>query len=115
MVLDSKTISNSLMSPGYPADWNTSNVQKIGLTDGNYRINQTKLENFGNIELTRARSIFDTRFNYYIQLRNQNGTTIPINGNLGIGTPANNTAKLVQITRVVIYNSSMIKLVIQLW
>ena len=115
MVLDAKTISNSLMSKGYPTDWNVTTVQKIGLTNGNYRINQTKIESFANITVADARSMFDTRFNYYVQLKMQNGTIIKINGNDGIGTPVNTTSKLVQITRAVIYDSSITRLVIQLW
>jgi len=122
MVLDAKTISNSLMSEGYPTDWNITTVQKIGITNGNYRINQTKLENFANMTVANARSIFDTRFNYYIQLKKQDNSTILINGNNSIGTlTTNTTGKLVQITRLVIYDSnitnksSIIRLVIQLW
>lgn len=115
MVLDAKTISNSLMSEGYPSDWNTTNVGRIGLTNGNYRINQTKLENLANMDQTTTRSMLDTRFNYYIQLRKQDGTNITINGSNGIGTQATNTKRLVQITRVTIYNSIITKMVVQLW
>jgi hypothetical protein len=121
MVLDAKTISNSLMSQGYPTDWNNATVQKIGITNGNYRINQTKLESFANIPYAQGRSMFDTRFNYYVQLKTQNGTIIQTNGNNGIGISPNTTTKLVQITRAVVYDSNttnkstITRLVIQLW
>lgn len=116
MVLDSKTISNSLISGGYPFDWNTSNVKRIGLTEGNYRVSKEKLDNFANISYSTARgTIFDTRFNFYFQLKDKEGGIIPINGGEGVGIAANNTGRLVQISRVAIYNSSIVKMVLYLW
>ncbi len=116
MVLDSKTISNSLISEGYPIDWNETDVKKIGLTDGNYRLNQTKLNRFANMNYPNVRSsIFDSRFNYYFQLKDKEGNVIPINGSDGIGAEVNSSIRVVQISRVAIYNSSITRMVLKLW
>jgi len=41
---DGKMIADTLLSQGYPENWDTSNAITIGLTTSN-KINQTKLEN----------------------------------------------------------------------
>jgi len=115
MVLDAKTLSNALLSSGYPSPWNASNVQKIGLTDDNYRLNQTKLDLFFSMNASFIRSVFDTRFNIYFYLEDQQGNIIPINGTNSIGEEGNSSSKLIHISRTAIHNSSIVKMVMQLW
>ena len=64
-------IADSLLSPGYPASWDESNVVEIGLTtDG--KINQTKLENFYSFaqnDYERTKRVFGTKYDYYFFIK----------------------------------------------
>lgn len=115
MVLELKSVSSSLISPGYPDGWSESDVERIGLTDGNYRLNQTKLEQFYDIDHIDMLNKFNTRFNFYMELRDRSGNVIPIDGKDGAGLEATDASSKVMMNRFVIYNSSMVKMVMYLW
>lgn len=115
MVLDLKTISNALISEGFPENWTSDNLEVIGLTDGNYRIDNEKLIKFSNLNHSQIINSFNTPYNFYFYLEDQYGNNIPINGKGGIGYNSTYSLDRVQITRIAIYNSSMVKMVIHLW
>jgi len=110
MIIDSKAISSSLISAGYPLNWTNETVDIIGLTDGNYRINSTKVMLFQNISFKRAKALLKTRFNFYFFLQNSEGTNF-----FNAGINATNHTFLVQTARFVIYNSSIHRMVLHLW
>lgn len=64
---DGNIIGNSLLSEGYPKNWNATNVITPGILSDN-KINNTKLELFYNLSLdyNKSKSLFNTRFDYYI-------------------------------------------------
>ena len=110
MILDSKTITSSLITAGYPINWTNETVSVLGLTDGNYRINSTKIDQFSNLSYKRAKELFRTRFNFLLFIEDGNGTV-----HYETGLNATNHSFLVQSTRFVIYNSSINRMVLQLW
>jgi hypothetical protein len=110
MILDSKTITSSLITAGYPLNWTNETVSVLGVTDGNYRINSTKIEQFSNLSYKRAKDLLRTRFNFYFFLEDGNGAR-PYEKGLN----ATDHSFLVQATRFVIYNSSIHRMVVQLW
>lgn len=114
-IMEAKSISSSLVTQGSPSDWNKSNVEIIGLTDGNQRLVQEKLDMFANMSYAETRQKFRTPYEYYFYLEDVNGSVIPINGEEGIGSNATNAKNLLSITRVVIYNSKLINMVVQVW
>jgi len=124
LLIDAKSISNSLMSQGYPYNWIEDNVVRIGITNDN-RINETKLEQFSRIPYNDSRKLFGTAYNYYVYFRDRNNDIIPFNETLeGIGKPGVDSTniqtvekpkKLVKVTRFVIKKSDIVKMVIYLW
>jgi len=110
MIIDSKFISSSLISEGFPEDWTNETVEIIGLTDGNYRINIAKMEQFTSMNYTLAKEKLKTRFEFYFFLAGENGTVL-----YEAGLNATEPESLVQATRFVIYNSSVHRMVVHLW
>ncbi len=110
MIIDSKAITSSLISTGYPENWTNGTVEVIGLTDGNYRLNTAKAALFRNMSHKRARGLLKTRFNFYFFVEGENGTKF-----YDAGLNATDSKFLVQTTRFVIYNSSLHRMVLYLW
>jgi hypothetical protein len=110
MIIDSKAITSSLISAGYPTNWTNETVEVIGLTDGDYRLNTTKVMLFRNISYKRARELLKTRFNFYFFVQDENGTKF-----YDAGLNETDPSFLVQTTRFVIYNSSLHRMVLHLW
>ncbi|MBW2965906.1 hypothetical protein KY342_02250 [Candidatus Woesearchaeota archaeon] len=115
LMMEAKSISSSLITKGSPVDWNQSNVKIIGLTDGNQRLVQEKLDMFNNMTYQETRTKFGTPYDYYFYLEEINGNRILIDSGQGIGLEPTDHVNLVSITRVVIYNSRLISMVIQVW
>ncbi len=115
LITDAKSISSCLLSEGSPSNWTTESVQRIGLTNGDYRINQTKLESFAEINYNSSRQILGTTYDYYFYLEEKDGTQIEISGEEGIGYPNSDADQLIQMTRFVVYNSSITKMVVEVW
>ena len=110
MIIDSKSISSALISEGYPVNWTNETAQILGLTDGNYRINISKLLMFENTTYQQARSVFKTRFNFYFFLQDEDHNIIHEKG-----INATDPQFLVHTTRFVIYNSSIYRMRLYLW
>jgi hypothetical protein len=123
---DGKIVSNTILTDGYPKDWNTTNVIKIGIIS-NDKINNTKLENFYNLTKTdsayeNTKLIFDTKYDYYFFLdgnMNIGGTYVD-----GVGKPGANRSNittdinpknLIKITRFVVYNDEPTTAYLYVW
>ena len=124
LVVEGRTISNDLLSEGFPSNWNSSNVVIIGITDDNNQINETKLNNLINLSYQQTRTLFRTTYHYYFLFRNQSNSAIKITPTQeGIGYPSVNssnieninTQKLIKIERIVFFRNQMAKLVLYLW
>ena len=110
IIIDSKAISSALISAGYPAGWTNDTVSVIGVTDGNYRINLTKMQRLKNLTYKEAKNIMRTRFEFYFFIEDQNGAMID-----SAGLNATDPSFLVQTTRFAIYNSSISRMVLHIW
>jgi len=124
LLIDAKIISNSLMSSGYQINWNKDNVERIGITDDN-RVSTEKLAEFSKIPYKESKKLFGTIYDYYVFFTDRHNNIIYINSSLeGIGKPdvnftniqtVENPKKLVKITRLVVKESEIEKMVIYLW
>lgn len=115
ILTDAKIFSNALMSGGHPLNWTPTTVKRIGLTDNNYRINETKLNYFEGMDEDNVTSLFNIREDYYMHLENRDGKIVKVNGADGIGNPPENETGIVTITRVIIYKHNLTKMIIDIW
>ena len=109
-------ISDSLLSAGFPENWNNTNVISPGILSNN-KINQTKLERFYNLSTSQyvlTKNLFNTKYQYYISTTPENltieGSEIP-----GMGSFPLNPESLIKITRVTIYEEKPITFNIYIW
>lgn len=115
LVADGKSISSTLISSGSPINWTNTTAIRIGITDNDYRINQTKLDEFYAMDFATTHRLFGTRFNHYIFFENSTGGRLTITGGDAIGLAPTDQDKLIQITRLLIYQSDIIKMQVQIW
>lgn len=112
---EGETLSGILLSEGYPSDWNEMNVVRPGLTSSN-KINETKLEKFNTLstnEYDRVRSLFRTKFNYYLNFSDpivMGGSQIE-----GIGRPPQNARNVIKTTRFTIYKDRPVTFNLYIW
>ncbi len=123
-ISDANTISSSLISEGFPTDWDHLNVIRIGLTNNNNILNETKVYEFSQIGYADTKSLFPAINDYYVFFKFKNGSLVTINGITGIGKPGtdpNNISsdELIQLTRFVSYKINnkvhLIKMVVYVW
>lgn len=137
LIFDAGTIGETLVSAGYPQGWDASTVERPGLTDANQRLNLTKLGYVANLTYYDLKYLFGTTYDYYIVLREpgENGTLLNISQMTarndswlspegGMGLPGitlealsqrNTSDNMVRTVRYLIYNSSTVKLIVQVW
>ena len=82
--MESAFISESLIGAGYPRGWNQANVQKIGITDGDYKVNTTKAIQAAAINYTELKVLFGTRNDFFAFFEDKHGNVQNI-GQCGIG------------------------------
>jgi hypothetical protein len=110
--IEAASISSSLMTPGYPLDWNESNVERIGISTDGSTITQAKLDSLMLIssDYENTRRLFSASHQYYIELSN-NSTDISISG-----MQCNSSAKRIATAeRIVLYNNSIFRLSVCIW
>lgn len=113
---DGSIISNSVLSDGYPPEWNSSTVTAVGILNKG-KINETKLERFYLLSLSdyeKTKNLFNTRYEYYFFL--EKNMTINSNSVEGIGKKPNGSEKnLVKITRFTIYKNIPAEAYLYVW
>ena len=124
ILTDAKSISDSLLTEGYPKNWTQSNVTHVGITTNN-KINQTKLKFFSDMDYDQTRRTFGTIYNYYIFFEHGNQSKIRINETKeGIGKPGINSTnineeenpkKLAAVTRIVAKDNNIARMVVYVW
>lgn len=115
LMADAKQISNVLVSPGYPDPWNTTSVQRIGITDGTPRVSSTKLQQFGQMDYQTTRQLFHTPYEYAVYFRQGSmNVTLP-NSQTFIGREPANATDVVITVRFVIYNSTLTQMEVRVW
>jgi hypothetical protein len=142
MIADAKAISFSLTSAGFPEAWNTTEVERIGLTNNDHRIDDIKFQQLNNLSYNIARLKLGTRFNYFIFFEDKKKCLINITNDYGIGNDAVEATldtslnqsnctlgnpnlfidteniqnkKLVNINRIVAYRTEPVKMRLYVW
>lgn len=117
---DGNMIADNILSRGFPEDWNSENVIRIGVMSGD-NINETKLEMFYNLSsqnYTKTKQIFNTRFDYYFFFsENISLYSMQVEG---IGKPGTNlqsinSRNLVKITRFTSYKDKPTTAYLYVW
>lgn len=131
LITDAQALSSSLVLSGYPSDWDSTNVIRIGITN-DQRINSTKIYFFKQLKYNETKKKFATAYDYFVFFTDDKGVVLNINGTCGIGNPAVgatyvggacmpinitniNPKKLVKTERYLIYNSTVVKMIVYLW
>lgn len=118
---DAQTISNFLMSPGYPANWNSTDVGQIGIVEDGFRLNDSKLANLTAIDYDTTRKLFNTKYDYYFYFINKENEVANISayGKPGINITnieeVENPKKIVSLSRFVFYNKNVYRMVLNVW
>lgn len=117
LIAESKTISELLVSEGYPADWTPSNVTNVGLTDGGARMNLTKLSNFNSWSYEERRGYIHTTKDYYFYIEYLNGTRFnELCADPGSGCVEwNSSYHLAQGTRLLVHDSDIVRMVLYIY
>ncbi|MFH0978933.1 MAG: hypothetical protein V1837_06570 [Candidatus Woesearchaeota archaeon] len=122
MTFESKLVSDSLLSKGFPAGWTAANVIEIGITD-DYVINETKLSTLQSMDYTLSKSRLRTKYDYYLFFQGVSGI-LNVGPNEGVGKPLVNSTNiltreaphnLVTVSRLVVFRSQPVKMVVYLW
>ncbi|MFH1591718.1 MAG: hypothetical protein ABIC95_07395 [archaeon] len=123
---EARLISDSLISRGHPVGWTLMDVERIGLTDGENRLNTTKLEQFANITYEDARFSLGASYDFVVTIEETDGTPIPIPyaENDTIGMPGmtpdfvltmEGVTGAIQTERIVVYRGKLITLRVLVW
>ncbi|PIN70516.1 hypothetical protein COV93_01205 [Candidatus Woesearchaeota archaeon CG11_big_fil_rev_8_21_14_0_20_43_8] len=118
LLLDVRTATDALVSSGYPQNWTNDEVLRIGITDGDHRINQTKLDHFTAMDYNLTRKLFGTYSNYYFYIQYKNGSKKWLNNSgqyYGLNSSQPSAAYIVQSQRVLIDNRSIVVLNMHMW
>ena len=105
---DGKIITDSILSEGYPENWDENNVIKTGILTDN-KINQTKLDRFYSLTQTdyqKTKQLFNTIYDYYFFLDEDmtiNSLEVEGIGKSGTTRDNINSENIVKITRFVVY------------
>ncbi|MBU2561150.1 MAG: hypothetical protein KKD17_02550 [Nanoarchaeota archaeon] len=117
LISEAKAVSNSFVTRGYPVDWTAANVTTVGLTDGDYRIDSSKLSDFNSWGYEERRGYLHTTKDYYFYLEYLNGTRFnelcedPLAGCVAW----NSSYNLAQNTRLLIYDSKVVRAVLYVY
>lgn len=113
-------IMDSLLSSGYPEDWNSENVIKIGIVDSG-KINQTKLDRFYNLvnsNYNKTKNMFNVQSDYFLIF--ESGMKVEGESVNGVGKPGTDPANitvdnLIKITRLSIYEEKPVTAYLYIW
>ncbi|MBU2634332.1 MAG: hypothetical protein KJ674_03735 [Nanoarchaeota archaeon] len=123
LIRDSEVISNSLLSEGYPQNWDEDNVNKIGLFS-NKKLSETKLNNFSQLDYEETKSLFKIFNDYYIYFVDENNEVFVIENIQGVGKSGVNSTNIkevenpkniVKTDRIIVYNNTILRMVLHVW
>ena len=135
LIFDSDTITETLLSSGWPPGWDADNVKRLGLTEDNHRLNETKLGYVANLSYFDRKYLLGTTYDYYIIFQKNDGTLLNITdianltneglsreGGMGFPNITLSTIRtledpdhMVRKERRLIYNSTAVKMILYLW
>jgi hypothetical protein len=90
IISDSKVVSASLMSSGYPQNWESNNVVRIGITNDNNEINNVQFNEFIELDYNTTKRLFGSVYDYFLYFVNESGDAQNVEGFCGSGNAAVN-------------------------
>lgn len=108
-------IAESILSEGFPENWDSSTVSRIGLLSQN-KINETKLKQFSDLaqsDYAKTKSLFKIQNNYFITFSEEiiiSEEQISI-----IGAQTENPTNLIKTERIIPYENKILTISIQTW
>ena len=124
LLFEGNSISDTILSEGWPVEWSNSNVVSPGILTQN-KINQSKLEllyNLSQQDYARLKLLLNTNKDFYFYLSEQ----MNIGGNYleGIGKPGLNSStiapienpkNIIRINRFTIYQEKPVSFYLYVW
>jgi hypothetical protein len=107
-------VANRLLdSPGYPTDWNATNVELIGLSSERGVMDQSKLENLLELltlDYDKVRELLGLGpYQLYINMTYTDGTPVIINGQPAQGgVPPSNASAVSSVRRTALYGEIVV-------
>jgi hypothetical protein len=120
LTLHAEIVSSFIMSPGDPADWTNETVNSLGITDGNFRLQQDKVQRFFNMmpdEYNRTRRLLSTSKHYQIRFVDNVGMPVVVGNvsSIGLNSTQINPESIVALTRFGFYNSQIVQVMVEVW
>ena len=123
---DSVFVADSMSGTGYPDGWNPGNVQKIGLTDGNMRLNLTKVAYAASINSSSLKATMGTRDDFIVFFMNSNDSILYL-GSCGFGSlhfenisadecsNVSISSKMLAKSERLVYSNGLVRMVVYSW
>lgn len=121
---ESSQLSATLITQGYPLNWNTTTVIIPGIAD-NSRINETKLREFDKLTYGKSKILLHTSNEYIFYFKNKTSIINTTKCIRGYNIQTDNLCKpnltsiqvsnLVKFERLVILNSSLVSMIVYAW
>lgn len=115
LAYEASLIADTIFSEGYPEDWNSEDVLKIGIIEEN-KVSPEKAYNFyilANEDYERTKNLFNTRYEYYLSFPENltyNSTEIDL-----IGFKNEEAENIAKISRTTILNNKIQSIDIIVW
>jgi hypothetical protein len=90
LISDAKTISESLTSGGFPENWKSSDVVRIGFIGSDNRLDTEKFNEFIKIDYNESKRLLGTAYEHFLFFVNESEDIQNVEGVCGAGYPAIN-------------------------
>jgi len=84
--LNADLLSNYILSQGQPHNWTAQTVTRVGLLQGDQRINETLLVQAAGINYTVLKTLLGVNRDFFVYFEDEDGKIINFGGNIGIGS-----------------------------
>jgi len=85
LISEAKVVSSSFTSEGFPSNWDTSTVTRIGFTDKSNRIDADKFNEFNKLNYNDTKKMLGTVYDYFLFFVNESGDVQNVEGYCGTG------------------------------
>ncbi|MCH8003183.1 MAG: hypothetical protein IH934_01000 [Nanoarchaeota archaeon] len=85
LISDAKIVSSSLISKGFPDNWDANTVTRIGFTDNYNRIDTTKFNEFNKLNYNKSKKLLGISNDYFLFFVNESGDVQNVEGYCGTG------------------------------
>jgi hypothetical protein len=85
MSFEADALSSGLLEKGYPEGWNESTVIKIGIGDGEQRLDRAQWQVFSRMNYNESKQLLGMTYDFVIFFDDRQGNVARIDGICGIG------------------------------